>query len=117
MKKKLPQKNSNSTLNIKALKEIEKQTGEKIQKGLKKPTASTGKSMNDLKGGAKFMAQLSNIGGGSQATGGKGIADGFNTIVQNQKAKTILQTISQKSLKDTASPLISDKKKGKRKKK
>ena len=64
-----------------------------------------------------IAAQLSNIGGGSKATGGKGIADGFNTIVQNQKAKTILQTISQKNLKDTASPLISDKKKGKRKKK
>lgn len=72
--------------------------------------------MNDLKGGAKFMAQLSNISGGSKATGGKGIAYGFNTIVQNQKAKTILQTISQKNLKDSASPLISDKKKGKRKK-
>ena len=115
MKKKLPKKNSNSTLNIETLKKIEKQTSEKIQKGLKKPTASTGKSMNDLKGGAKF--QLSNIGGGSKATGGKGIADGFNTIVQNQKAKTILQAISQKSLKDTASHLISDNKKGKRKKK
>lgn len=35
MKKKLPQKNSNSTLNIKALEKIEKQTSEKIQKGLK----------------------------------------------------------------------------------
>ena len=117
MKKKLPKKNSNSTLNIETLKKIEKQTSEKIQKGLKKPTASTGKSMNDLKGGAKFMAQLSNIGGGSKATGGKGIADGFNTIVQNQKAKTILQAISQKSIKDTASHLITDNKKGKRKKK
>lgn len=87
MKKKLPKKNNNSTININALKKIEKQTSEKIQKGLKKPTASTGKSMNDLKGGAKFMDQLSNIGGGSKATGGKGIADGFNTIVQNQKGK------------------------------
>lgn len=117
MKKKLPKKNSNSTLTIETLKKMEKQTSEKIQKGLKKSTASTGKSMNDLKGGAKFMAQLSNIGGGSKATGGKGIADGFNTIVQNQKAKTILQTISQKNLKDNSSPLIADKKKGKRKRK
>lgn len=117
MKKKLPKKNSNSTQTIETLKNIENQTSEKIQNGLKKPTASTGKSMNDLKGGAKFMAQLSNIGGGSKATGGKGIADGFNTIVQNQKAKTALQTIFQKNLKDNPSPLIADKKKGKRKRK
>lgn len=79
---------------INDIKKIEKETNRKIKNGLSKPTASTGTSISKLKGAAKFMAQLSNVGGGSKATGGKGIADGFNTIIQNQNAKTILYTIS-----------------------
>lgn len=43
--------------------------------------------MKDLNGGAKFMAQLSNIGGGSLVTGGGGIRDGFNTVARNLAAK------------------------------
>ena len=52
----------------------------KIAEGLSRKTASTGTPIEDLHGGAKFMAQLSNIGGGSKETGGGGIQAGFNTI-------------------------------------
>lgn len=92
-------KNSLTTKNkFNDIKEIEKETSKKIKNGLSKPTASTGTPISKLSGGAKFMTLLSNIGGGSKATGGKGIADGFNTIMQNQNAKTILYTISQPNL-------------------
>ena len=80
------------------VRKIEKATRTKIKNGLSQPKASTGTPIKKLRGGAKFMAQLSNIGGGSKATGGKGISDGFNTIMQNQNAKTMLQTISQLNL-------------------
>ena len=36
----------------------------KIAEGLSRKTASTGTPIDELHGGAKFMAQLSNIGGG-----------------------------------------------------
>lgn len=38
------------------------------------------------------MAQLSNIGGGSVATGGGGIREGFNTIAENVRSKETIKT-------------------------
>lgn len=71
---------------------VSKKTNAKIKKGLEKPTASTGTPISKLHGGPKFMAQLSNIGGGSVATGGGGIRDGFNTIAENERAKETIKT-------------------------
>lgn len=67
----------------------------KIAEGLSKETASTGTPIEKLHGGAKFMAQLSNIGGGSKETGGGGIKAGFNTITAYVDAKAKVQTQSQ----------------------
>ena len=66
----------------------------KIAEGLSKETASTGTPIENLHGGAKFMAQLSNIGGGSKETGGGGIQDGFNTITTYVDAKAKVQAQS-----------------------
>ena len=66
----------------------------KIAEGLSRKTASTGTPIDELHGGAKFMAQLSNIGGGSKATGGGGIKDGFNTIATYVDAKAKVQAQS-----------------------
>lgn len=63
-----------------ATKMVLQETEDKIKRGLSMQTASTGTPIVNLRGGAKFMAQLSNIGGGSKATGGGGIKDGFATI-------------------------------------
>ena len=71
---------------------VSEKTDAKIKKGLEKPTASTGTPISKLHGGPKFMAQLSNIGGGSVATGGGGIRDGFNTIAENERAKETIKT-------------------------
>lgn len=70
---------------------IYKKTDAKIKKGQEKPTASTGTPISKLHGGPKFMAKLSNIGGGSIATGGGGIRDGFNTIAENVRAKETIK--------------------------
>lgn len=70
---------------------IEK-TDQQIVDGLSNPTASTGTPMTDLNGGAKFMAQLSNIGGGSVAVGGGGIKAGFETIATNINAKSSISS-------------------------
>lgn len=67
----------------------------KIKEGLSRETASTGTPIEDLHGAAKFMAQLSNIGGGSVETGGGGIKDGFNTVAQYVDAKAKVQVQSQ----------------------
>jgi hypothetical protein len=75
---------------------VAEKTDKKIQEGLTKATASTGTPVEDLHGGAKFMAQLSNIGGGSVDTGGGGVKDGFNTITQNTSAKSVLKTVQLK---------------------
>lgn len=68
------------------------ETGEKIKKGLEKSTASTGTPIAALNGGAEFLAKLSNVGGGSVKTGGGGVRDGFNTIVNNQMARCVLES-------------------------
>lgn len=73
----------------------------KIVEGLSKKTASTGTPIENLHGGAKFMAQLSNIGGGSKETGGGGIKDGFNTITTFVDAKAKTQSYSLPAQKPT----------------
>ena len=96
---------------LKEVKKIAKQTNKKIEKGLSNPKASTGTPINALSGGAKIMAVTSNIGGGSKATGGKGVIDGLNTIMQNQAAKAILKTAKQLSSSESENKKISSKKK------
>lgn len=93
----IPQKDVLSTKSFNKVassaKDVAKNTDKKIEAGLKKPNASTGTPIKDLNGGAKFMAQLSNIGGGSKSTGGGGIKDGLNAITQNTAAKSTLKTL------------------------
>lgn len=66
-----------------------KQKEDQIVNGLNKTIASTGTPMEKLHGGAKRMAQLSNIGGGSKATGGGGIDEGMNAMMQYTQASTV----------------------------
>lgn len=63
-----------------------KKAAEKIKEGLSKPTASTGTPMSALSGAAKTIAGMSNIGGGSIATGGDGILGGLATVMEYQEA-------------------------------
>lgn len=69
---------------------VVKETGERIKKGLKRTRASTGTPIKDLSGGAKFMAQMSNIGGGSHEVGGGGIKEGLDTMLRFTDAKATL---------------------------
>jgi len=81
-----------------AKNEIEN-TEKKIQKGISKPTASTGTPIDKLNGAAKFMAVLSNIGGGSVNSGGGGVKEGFNTITKNVSAKSTLKAMKKFDIK------------------
>lgn len=87
-----------------SLKNVIEKTNNDIQKGLEMPTASTGTPIEKINGGAKFMAQLSNIGGGSVETGGGGIKEGFNTIATNIAAKSKLNGISSSDKLDDKKP-------------
>ncbi len=80
------------------------ETSEKIKRGLGKATASTGAPIASLKGGAKYMTQLSNVGGGSVKIGGGGIKEGFNTFAKNHMAKGALGSknlLSYTNMKDS----------------
>ena len=93
-----PQKNTKVILNtnnsmVKTANSILTQRGNQILNGLNKTTASTGTPMEKLHGGAKRMAQLSNIGGGSKATGGGGINEGMNAMMQYTQAITVKNLI------------------------
>ena len=68
--------------------QVYNRTGKQIIEGLSKPTASTGKPIEELHGAAKRIAQMSNIGGGSKATGGKGIDGGLDTLTKHAQART-----------------------------
>ena len=70
-----------------------------IQDGLNKTTASTGTPMERLYGGARKMAQMSNIGGGSKATGGGGVDEGMKAMLQYTQANTVKEMISQNKKK------------------
>lgn len=67
---------------------VYQQTGKQIEDGLSKSTASTGTPMDELHGAAKRIAQMSNIGGGSKAKGGKGIDGGIETLTKHAQART-----------------------------
>ncbi len=71
---------SNNSLE-RAADSILSQRGKQIVDGINKPTASTGTPMDKLHGGAKRMAQMSNIGGGSKATGGGGVDEGMKATI------------------------------------
>lgn len=75
------------------------QRGKQIVDGLSKTTASTGTSMDKLHGGAKKMAQISNIGGGSKATGGGGVDEGMKAMLQYAQANTVKKMASQSEKK------------------
>ena len=70
-------------------------SGQQIIDGLNKPTASTGTPMKKLHGGAKKMAQMSNIGGGSKATGGGGVDEGMKAMLQYTQANTVKKMAAQ----------------------
>lgn len=71
-----------------AVDQVFNSTGKQIMEGLSKSTASTGKPIDELHGAAKRIAQISNIGGGSKATGGKGIDGGLDTLTKHAQART-----------------------------
>ena len=87
--------NNNSTNSTLANRIALDTSARKIKEGLSRETASTGTPIEDLHGAAKFMAQLSNIGGGSVESGGGGIKDGFNTIAKYVDANAKVQVQSQ----------------------
>ena len=70
------------------------ETNKKIQDGLEKETAGTGMPINKLKGNAKIIAQITNIGGGSKVNGGGGFEEGIKVLFDNVSAKRMLQTIN-----------------------
>ena len=74
----------------KQAEQVVKAAGQKIKAGLEKPTASTGTLMQSLSGGPLFNAALSNIGGGSKASGG-GMQAGWKTCTQFVTASAVLQ--------------------------
>lgn len=85
---------SNATLE-RAADSILNQRGKQIVDGLNRTTASTGTPMDKLHGGAKRMAQMSNIGGGSKATGGGGVDEGMKAMLQYTQANTVKKMTSQ----------------------
>ena len=89
---------SNTSLE-RAADSILNQRGKQIVDGLNKTTASTGTPMDKLHGGAKRMAQMSNIGGGSKATGGGGVDEGMKAMLQYTQANTVKKMVSQSEKK------------------
>lgn len=86
--------NTNASLE-KVADSILNKRGQQIIDGLNKPTASTGTPMKKLHGGAKKMAQMSNIGGGSKATGGGGVDEGMKAMLQYTQANTVKKMAAQ----------------------
>lgn len=99
-KQKNTQAISNSNVSLeKVVDSILNQSEKQIMDGLNRTTASTGIPMEKLHGGAKRMAQMSNIGGGSKATGGGGVDEGMKVILQNTQATTAKKMIAQSAKK------------------
>lgn len=84
---------SETSLEIEADNILSKR-GKQIEDGLSKTTASTGTPMENLHGGAKKMAQMSNIGGGSKATGGGGVDEGMRAMLQYTQADAVKKTVA-----------------------
>ncbi len=81
--------------------QVYQQTGKQIVDGLNRPTASTGKPIDELNGAAKKIAQMSNIDGGSKATGGGGLDKGLDTVTKHAQAriaKAMIDSAKQKRL-------------------
>ena len=89
---------SNTSLE-RAADSILSKKGKQIADELNKTTASTGTPMDKLHGGAKRMAQMSNIGGGSKATGGGGVDEGMKAKLQCTQANTVKKMVSQSEKK------------------
>ena len=89
---------SNTSLE-RAADSILSQRGKQIVDGLNKTTASTGTPMDKLHGGAKRMAQMSNIGVGSKATGGGGVDEGIKAMLQYTQANTVKKMVPQSEKK------------------
>ena len=91
-------KKANASLE-RAADSILNQRGKQIVDGLNRTTASTGTPMDKLHGGAKRMAQMSNIGGGSKATGGGGVDEGMKAMLQYTQANTVKKMTTQSGKK------------------
>lgn len=73
-----PLKSAISVKNTNKLSEA--QIKQVVDAGIQKSTASNGTPMNKLHGAAHATATLSNIGGGSVATGGGGMKQGVKLL-------------------------------------
>lgn len=61
-------------------------TRSELEKGLSKQTASTGRPLSEFYGNARTNAIISNCGGGSKATGGKGVQGGMDLLIKHGEA-------------------------------
>jgi len=73
--------------------------GNQIRSGLKSPRAGTGRPKSKIYGGAKKMAQLANIGGGSKASGGGGVDEGLKAMIDYVQADTVKKLQHKKTKK------------------
>ena len=83
---------SETSLEIEADNILSKR-GKQIEDGLSKTTARTGTPMAQSRW-AKKMAQMSNIGGGSKATGGGGVDEGMRAMLQYTQADAVKKTVA-----------------------
>ena len=63
-----------------------RETREELERGLSKQTASTGRPLNEIHGIARTITIISNCGGGSKATGGKGVQGGMELLLKHEEA-------------------------------
>lgn len=71
-----------------------------IDAGLSNPSASTGTPISSLSGGARMNALLSNMGGGSKASGGGGMEAGMRMLDRYSRLSGALQ----ESMRQTGLP-------------
>lgn len=71
-----------------------------IDAGLSNPLASTGTPISSLSGGARMNALLSNMGGGSKASGGGGMEAGMRMLDRYSRLSGALQ----ESMRQTGLP-------------
>ena len=86
--------NNNLKIDLESKMDAMIATNQKIQDGLAKETAGTGRPIAELKGMPKTLAQISNIGGGSKANGGGGVEEGIKVLLDNNFYQRILMTIN-----------------------
>lgn len=86
---------SKCSASLEEVAHVFKLTTEQITSGLNTRTASTGTPIPELSGGAKYNTIISNIGGGSKASGGGGMEAGLKVLSAHIKADTILKTAAQ----------------------